>query len=76
MRSYDELYGLLPEEKSGQVDLFSPIDRLAIERWAREERARIVGAQLTRGFAWAAVQARKALGALRHAFTKPDARTA
>ena len=76
MRSYDELYGLLPEEKSGQIDLFSPIDRLAIERWAREERARIVGAQLARGFAWTAVQARKALGALRQALKRADAQTA
>ena len=76
MRSYDELYGLLPEEKSGQIDLFSPIDRLAIERWAREERARIVGAQLAAAFVWAFRLPRKLVGALRQALKRADAQTA
>lgn len=52
MRSYDENYGFLPEDKSGHTEFPHGMSRHEIEQWARHERARILGEQLATTIVW------------------------
>jgi hypothetical protein len=53
MRSYDEFYGFLPEEKPRSGEFPYHASRIQIERWAREERARALGEFLAEAIVWA-----------------------
>ncbi|MGQ0674484.1 MAG: hypothetical protein ACT4N4_00080 [Rhodospirillales bacterium] len=78
MRSYEKIHGLLAERPSVYYGEFPPgMSSLEIERWAREQRARIVGEHLAIAFLWLfRLPGRIAAALRRRDATKPDAQAA
>lgn len=74
MRSHDETYGFLTERKSVYYGEFPPgMSSHEIERWARQERARIVGEHLAIVFLWLFSLPGKLMAALRRRDIAPRA---
>ena len=74
MRSHDETYGFLAERKSVYYGEFPPgMTSQEIERWARQERARIVGEHLAIVFLWMFGLPGKLMAALRRSDAAPRA---
>jgi len=77
MRSYDESYGFLAERESVYFGEFPPgMSNAEIERWAREQRARIVGEHLAIAFLWLFRLPGRLIAALRGTAAKSGAQAA
>ncbi len=73
MRSYDENYGFLPEDKSGRIELPLGMSSHEIEQWARHQRAMILGEHLAAAIVWVCRLPGKLIAALRRRDMAPRA---